>query len=112
MTEHSTGNRKDLGSIPNGVEAFLFSQKISSKIKLKNFGQTNYLSDFFLLGTWINFLGFLRDVATSMFWHRNKLQPTLHQSTILELVLKVFVIPFESEQDIIFELRLCRNSSR
>ena len=30
MTEHSTGNRKDLGSIPSGVEAFLFSQKISS----------------------------------------------------------------------------------
>ena len=29
MTEHSTGNRKDLGSIPSGVEAFLFSQKIS-----------------------------------------------------------------------------------
>ena len=27
MTEHSTGNRKDLGSIPSGVEAFLFSQK-------------------------------------------------------------------------------------
>ena len=34
MTEHSTGNRKDLGSIPSGVEAFLFSQKISSKIIL------------------------------------------------------------------------------
>ena len=28
----STGNRKDLGSIPSGVEAFLFSQKISSII--------------------------------------------------------------------------------
>ena len=37
MTEHSTGNRKDLGSIPSGVEAFLFSQKISSKIILKKF---------------------------------------------------------------------------
>ena len=30
MIEHSTGNRKVLGSIPSGVEAFLFSQKISS----------------------------------------------------------------------------------
>ena len=29
MTEHLTGNRKDLGSIPRGVEVFLFSQKIS-----------------------------------------------------------------------------------
>ena len=28
MTEHSTGNQKDLGSIPSGVKAFLFSQKI------------------------------------------------------------------------------------
>ena len=27
MIEHSTGNRKVLGSIPSGVEAFLFSQK-------------------------------------------------------------------------------------
>ena len=27
MIEHSTGNRKALGSIPSGVEAFLFSQK-------------------------------------------------------------------------------------
>ena len=34
MTEHSTGNRKDLGSIPSGVEAFLFSHKISSKLFL------------------------------------------------------------------------------
>ena len=31
MTENSTGNRKDLGSIPSGVEAFLFSQKMSLK---------------------------------------------------------------------------------
>ena len=34
MIEHSTGNRKDLGSIPSGVEAFLFSQKISSSNKV------------------------------------------------------------------------------
>ena len=27
MIEHPTGNRKILGSIPSGVEAFLFSQK-------------------------------------------------------------------------------------
>ena len=27
MIEHSTGNRKVLGSIPSGVVAFLFSQK-------------------------------------------------------------------------------------
>ena len=27
MIRHSTGNRKVLGSIPSGVEAFLFSQK-------------------------------------------------------------------------------------
>ena len=32
---YSTGNRKNLGSIPSGVEAFLFSQKIPSKIILK-----------------------------------------------------------------------------
>ena len=30
MTERSNGNRKDLGSIHSGVEAFLFSQKKSS----------------------------------------------------------------------------------
>ena len=30
MTEHWTGYRKDLGSIPSGVEAFFFSQKMSS----------------------------------------------------------------------------------
>ena len=35
--EHSTGNRKDLGSLPSGVEAFLFSQKISSIIIIKKF---------------------------------------------------------------------------
>ena len=29
---HSNGNRKVLGSIPSGVEAFLFSQKIRSII--------------------------------------------------------------------------------
>ena len=57
-------------------------------------------------------MGFLRDGAKSMFWHRTKLQPTPHQSTILELVLTVFVIPFKCKQHIIFELRLCRNSSR
>ena len=32
MIEHSTGNRKVLGSIPSGVEAFLFSQKNFSNI--------------------------------------------------------------------------------
>ena len=65
----------------------------------------------YILGTWNKFLGFQRDGATSMFWHRNKLQPTSHQSTIFELVLTLFIIPFKCEQHIIFELRLCRNSS-
>ena len=35
MIEHSTGNRKVLGSIPSEVEAFLFSQKTFSIIYLK-----------------------------------------------------------------------------
>ena len=35
MIEHSTGNWKVLGSIPSGVEAFLFSQKFSSNIYWK-----------------------------------------------------------------------------
>ena len=30
MIEHSTANLKVLGSIPSGVKAFLFSQKMSS----------------------------------------------------------------------------------
>ena len=42
MTEHSTGNRKDLGSIPSGVEAFLFPQKISSNF-IDVFRLTNVL---------------------------------------------------------------------
>ena len=32
MIEHSTGNRKVLGSIPSGVEAFLFTQKKISNL--------------------------------------------------------------------------------
>ena len=35
MIEHSTGNRKVLGSIPSGMEAFLFSQKKLFKYILK-----------------------------------------------------------------------------
>ena len=35
MIEHSTGNRKVLGSIPSGVKAFLFSQKKLFKYILK-----------------------------------------------------------------------------
>ena len=35
MIEHSTGNRKDLGSIPSEVEALLFSQKKKFKYILK-----------------------------------------------------------------------------
>ena len=35
MIEHSTGNRKVLGSIPSGVEAFLFSQNKLFKYILK-----------------------------------------------------------------------------
>ena len=35
MIEHSTGNRKVLGSIPSGVEAFLFSQKKLFKYGIK-----------------------------------------------------------------------------
>ena len=31
MIEHSTGNRKVLGSISSGMEAFLFSQNLFSK---------------------------------------------------------------------------------
>ena len=37
MTEHSTGNRKDMVSIPSGVEAFLFLQKISSRVTLSKY---------------------------------------------------------------------------
>ena len=35
IIEHSTGNQKVLGSIPSGVEAFLFSQKKFSNIYWK-----------------------------------------------------------------------------
>ena len=65
-----------------------------------------------MLGTWINFLGFLRDSATSIFWHRNKSQPTSHQSTILELVLKVFAILFMCEQHIIFKFEPTKRNLR
>ena len=35
MTEHSTGNRKVLDSIPSGVEVFLFPQTNFSKVNNK-----------------------------------------------------------------------------
>ena len=44
MIEHSTRNPKVLGSIPSGVEAFLFSQKIFSNIYWKFNLVLNYVN--------------------------------------------------------------------
>ena len=51
MIEHSTGNRKVLGSISSGLEAFLFSQKFL--IFSKSYFQTHKSSAQFLNFDWM-----------------------------------------------------------